>query len=334
MSRLILLAFYAVAHAATLYVSVNGNDANLGTQSAPFRHVSKGASTARPGDTVIVMDGTYDNEGKISDGSGGMHSYAAPVVLASAGTPTAWITIKAQNKGNAILDCGTTVTALGCDKYIYLNPGVAYWSFQDLVFTRGAYGGLGTDYSASHIRVTGCSFQYIGQWNDPTQIGESGIGFDAGASDWYIANNVFHDIGRLQVSNLDHGIYAAGTNVVIIDNTFYAINRGWGIQVSNGAVNWLIANNSFAATMPTQGGLIMLWNTIKWINIVNNTLAWPGGGVGISQYTATLSGCVIDGNTITGPTVVMANPAGCSGTNSISSTLFGVRYNSKAVKLP
>ena len=45
---------------------------------------------------------------------------------------------------------------------------------------------------------------------------------------------------------LDHGIYAKGTNATIINNIFYNMNKGWSIQVANGATNWLIANNTFA----------------------------------------------------------------------------------------
>ena len=55
------------ASAATYYVATTGSDSNPGTQSAPFRHLSKAALTAtQPGDTVIVMDGTYDNEGVVA----------------------------------------------------------------------------------------------------------------------------------------------------------------------------------------------------------------------------------------------------------------------------
>src|SRR5689334_18773295 len=61
-----VLAAFATpwASAATYYVSTTGNDSNAGSQSSPFRHLSKAAASATaPGDTVIVMNGTYDNEG-------------------------------------------------------------------------------------------------------------------------------------------------------------------------------------------------------------------------------------------------------------------------------
>jgi hypothetical protein len=178
-----------LASAATYYVSPNGNDSNPGSASQPFRNVSKGVGVARAGDTVILEDGTYGNEGRISDKTGGWYGYASPVKISTAGTSTAWITLKARNKGKAILDCGTTTSVMGCDKNISLMAGAAYWSFEDLVFTRGAFGGIGTDNGASHIRVTGNRFETIGYWNDPTQIGEDGIGFDKGSSDWVILSS-------------------------------------------------------------------------------------------------------------------------------------------------
>ena len=61
------LAAFGIAQGATYYVATTGSDSNSGAQSAPFRHLSKAAAVAQqPGDTVIVMDGTYDNEGVIA----------------------------------------------------------------------------------------------------------------------------------------------------------------------------------------------------------------------------------------------------------------------------
>ena len=54
----ILLSVLGTAQGAIYYVATSGSDSNPGTQSAPFRHLSKASLTAKqPGDTVIVMDG-------------------------------------------------------------------------------------------------------------------------------------------------------------------------------------------------------------------------------------------------------------------------------------
>jgi Protein of unknown function (DUF1565) len=47
------------AAGTTYYVAANGDDGNPGTQSAPFRTVTKGMSVLVPGDTLYVRAGTY-----------------------------------------------------------------------------------------------------------------------------------------------------------------------------------------------------------------------------------------------------------------------------------
>ena len=303
---------------ATYYVDPSGNDANSGSSAAPFRTVAKGVSVAAPGDTVILNNGTYGNEGHISDASGGMSGYASPVSINTAGTSSAWITVKAANPGQAILDCGTTSTAMGCDKYIVLYAGARYWTFQGLVFTRGAFGGIGTDNGASYINVLNCQFANIGNWVDTTTIGEDGVGFDAASTNWYINGNIFHDIGRIggqSYPDFDHGIYAKGTNATITNNIFYNMNKGWSIQVANGATNWLIANNTFAFSS-IANGQIMLWNTITNITIQNNIFYSPAG-YGIERYQASMNTCLVDHNLVYGASAIMGDSTGCTVSNSV-----------------
>lgn len=320
-AALLVLISCQCLSAATYYISPSGNDANPGTSSQPYRTIARGVNQAVAGDTILVGDGTYGNEGYISDGTGGYSGYASPVTISTAGTSTAWITLKAQNKGQAILDCGTTASALGCDKYIYLNPTAAYWSIQDLVIMRGAFGGIGSDSGSSHIQIKDCVIENIGYWNNPTQIGESGIGFSPSSADWWIEGNVIHDVGRIAAVNLDHGIYAEGSNATVINNIFYNMPHGWAIQLGNGATSWLIANNTFAFPNQTQGGgHIMLWNSNSNITIRNNIFSNPLGSqsYAIAQYTSTLSGCSVDHNLIYGAASVMPSPGSCTlGSNVI-----------------
>lgn len=53
------LALPAFASASMYYVSTSGNDSNAGTQSAPWKTISKAASTAVGGDTINIAAGTY-----------------------------------------------------------------------------------------------------------------------------------------------------------------------------------------------------------------------------------------------------------------------------------
>jgi hypothetical protein len=299
-----------ILRAATYFVAPEGNDSRPGSISAPFKTIARAYRKAAPGDTIVLKDGVYGNPGPVSDGSGGMHGYTAQIVVAKAGTPKAWITIKALNKGKAILNCETNSAELGCDKNVYLSSAAAYWWFEDLVFTGGAFGGIGTDQGASHIRVTGCEFSHVGNWDDRTQIGEAGIGFDRAADDWWIEGNVFHDIGRITSSGLDHGIYAAGSDVTVTHNVFYSLTHGWAIQLSNDASNWTIANNTFAFPNPSRDGQIMLWNNNRNITIRNNIFFQPRG-FAIARYNSALSGCSVDHNLVYGASGVISDPRGC-----------------------
>src|SRR5438309_187585 len=89
----------------SLYVAPSGSDSNPGTIAKPLRTLARAVAGAGPGDTIVLKDGTYGNEGHISDGTGGWHGYASPVAVRKAGTPTAWITIQAEHRGKATLDC-------------------------------------------------------------------------------------------------------------------------------------------------------------------------------------------------------------------------------------
>src|ERR1017187_2582695 len=54
-----VLTFVTVAHATEFHVKPNGNDANAGTQAAPFRTIQHAANVAQPGDVISVHEGVY-----------------------------------------------------------------------------------------------------------------------------------------------------------------------------------------------------------------------------------------------------------------------------------
>ena len=53
------LTFVTVTRAADFHVAPNGNDANPGTQTAPFRTIQHAANLAQPGDVITVHEGVY-----------------------------------------------------------------------------------------------------------------------------------------------------------------------------------------------------------------------------------------------------------------------------------
>ena len=313
-SVLLLLAVLLLgqlASAATYYVATAGSDSNPGTLAAPFLTLQQGVNRAVAGDTVIVRDGTYGHVNSVTGGDSSGNEYA-PVVLYNSGTAGAWITIKAEHKGAAVLDC-----EMLCDAYINLY-NASYIVIQDLVITRGYKEAIHSNDAAHHITLRGNQFQYIANRSTSTTLGLDGLYVNPNCHDFIIDSNVFHDIGRTNVNWLDHGLYLHGFSFTIINNIFYNIPHGWSIQMADGLSNVLIANNTFA--FPNGGGQdgqIMLWNSQSNLTIRDNIFYTPQN-YALTRYTSSIAGCSIDHNIVFGASGVMADSTGCTlGSNQI-----------------
>ena len=313
----VLALFGQCASAATYYVATTGSDSNPGTQSAPFRHLSKGAAAAtNPGDTVIVMDGTYDNEGQIDP------NYVVTLNFSgAAGNP---ITFKAQNRGKAVLDSMNTATGTTCNgAFAYFNlHNAAFIVIQGFVIQRGCHEGIHSNDSAHDVTIRWNEIKNIANHTQTDQIGQDGIYLNNAEYNFIFDGNLFHDIGRTDGQTLlhfDHGIYSHAQNLTIINNIFYNMNRGWSIQLADGAGNWLVANNTFAFANATSGeaGQIMFWGTNSNITVRNNIFYKPNGSA-ITRYAATISGSAFDHNLIYGVNTVISDLTGfILGTNQI-----------------
>ena len=306
-----MLLLGQLAGATTYYVATAGSDSNPGTLAAPFLTLQQGVNSAIAGDTVIVRDGTYGHVNSVTGGDGSGNEYT-PVVLYNSGNAGAWITIRAEHKGAAILDCETL-----CDAYINLY-NASYIVIQDLVVTRGYKEAIHSNDSAHHITLRGNRFEYIANRSTSTTLGLDGLYANPNCHDFIIDGNVFHDIGRTNVNWLDHGLYLHGANYTIINNIFYNIPHGWSIQTADGLSNVLIANNTFA--FPNGGGQdgqIMLWNTQSNLTIRDNIFYSPQN-YAITRYTSSIASCSIDHNIVYGASGMMADSSGCTlGTNQI-----------------
>jgi parallel beta-helix repeat protein len=75
----VLVALSATADAATLYVSLSGNNANAGTLAAPFRTLNWAGAKAKAGDTVYVRGGVYNETVNIM----ARGTAAAPIIFRS-----------------------------------------------------------------------------------------------------------------------------------------------------------------------------------------------------------------------------------------------------------
>jgi hypothetical protein len=302
-----VLAVYVMAgysNATVYYVDAQGDDSRKGSASAPFRTLSRGVSAAGAGDTVLVRDGVYGHEHAITSGDG-PDTQASPVALMRAGTPDAWITIKAEHKWGATLDCEMT-----CDAYFDLR-NASYVTIQDFVITRGYREGIHSNDAAHHIILRGNRIEYIANRSSSTRLGLDGLFTNPNCHDFLIDGNVFHDIGRTNPSQLDHGLYLHGSNFTVTNNVFYNITRGWSIQMADGLSNVLIANNTFASPNEGKGGQIMMWNTQSNIVIRNNIFFRPVD-YAIARFRSSVTKCVIDHNLVVGASAVIEDSSGCT----------------------
>ena len=313
---LLLVLMPTFLGAATFYASPSGVDTNPGTYAQPFRTVARGVQAANAGDTIILQDGTYPDDTPYGGGS----TTGWLVNISKSGTSGSPITLKAEHKQKAILDCGNAYNGpqTGCMGYFYMTPSPAYWVFQDLVFVH-AYQVplmLNSGGAAHDITVKGCRFEAIGNHAENSVYGIAGVYANGTQYNLTFDGNTFYNIGRTSstysMSN-DHGLYLHSTNTTITNNVFYGWIVGWGIQTASG-FSGLIANNTFADTRTEKPGQLMLWDTDGAVVVRNNIFYNPPAGAGVASYAFSTPSCVSDHNMVYGGTIGSA--PGCTFANT------------------
>src|SRR5207253_1318029 len=215
----------------------SGNDGNPGDSTRPFRTVQQAAGVVNPGDVVIVRNGVYTGDGNavLSIGRGG-----------SAGN---LVVFKSQNKWGAVLDGQNNYSAK------VIEIGTNYVRVEGFEVKGSNHYGVDPSTSTHDIEIVGNNIHDVGRYCESSGIGLSAI--DAYSDNLLIDGNWVHDIGRFGAGengcqpgndywmNHDHGVYnGQGTNVIIRNNVFYNITRGWGIQRYGSSVDQLyIVNN-------------------------------------------------------------------------------------------
>src|SRR5437773_863256 len=269
----------------------SGNDGNPGDSTRPCRTVQQAAGVVNPGDVVIVRNGVYTGDGNavLSIGRGG-----------SAGN---LVVFKSQNKWGAVLDGQNNYSAK------VIEIGTNYVRVEGFEVKGSNHYGVDPSTSTHDIEIVGNNIHDVGRYCESSGIGLSAI--DAYSDNLLIDGNWVHDIGRFGAGengcqpgndywmNHDHGVYnGQGTNVIIRNNVFYNITRGWRLQHYGSSVDQLyIVNNTFAFPNPNRDGQIILAATPTNLYIQNNIFYQPGQNVGISGTT---SGAHIDHNLSTG----------------------------------
>jgi hypothetical protein len=329
------------ALAAVYYVSTTGSDSNAGTANAPFLTIQKGVDIAKAGDTIIVSDGTYGPNGHYTCGDiCSQNGYAAPVVFYNSGSTAAPITIKAQNKWGAVLDCQLPYGYAGngtdgvkaCDTYFDFQGSASYITVQDFQITRSYWSGANVNGANNHnIKFLGNHFHDIGN-RHYVVTGESFgiVGVYAGTPTSYLTfdGNVFNNIGRLPTSgqstndyNHDHGLYIYNGPYTIQNNVFYNNTAGWGVQFSPGTHDTTVQENTFSGANPQRDGQIILWGTNTNVKIQNNIFYRPRN-YAVDTYQSGETNTLIGSNIICCGTVgvIASIPSGTTVSNNSTGT--------------
>jgi len=111
-------ALLSPAGGRSLWVAPDGNDANAGSASAPFRTINRAAQVAAAGDVVTIRAGTYNEN----------------VTVRNSGTSSARIVFQAERRGDVVL----TGPGRAFRPYTYYggvtNTGQLYVTVRGLVF--------------------------------------------------------------------------------------------------------------------------------------------------------------------------------------------------------
>jgi hypothetical protein len=245
------------AFATTYYVATNGSDSNPGTLAQPFLTIQHAADNVNAGDTVIVETGVYSDSTQ----------HGALVSITRSGTAGNYITFQSQNKWGAILD-GVNNTAL-----TGVDFAGSYIRFQDFELRGFSEEALSTYEGGKFINIVGNNIHDIGRFCTDTTKGLDGI-FIA-TSNNVVEQNLVHDIGRYApgengcspktryYKNHDHAIYVDASfggadKLMVRNNVFYRLKRGWGIHVYPSPVDGLsVLNNTFIWGNTWQPGFII-----------------------------------------------------------------------------
>lgn len=228
----------AQSSTGTFYVSPSGNDANPGSASMPWRTIQKAANTVVAGNTVILMDGIYEEPS---------------VKMSRSGTALQPIVFKAQNKWMAILS-----SVSGC------NPGfsitASYIKVKDIRFwvsPRNVTCGI---YTSSNVHIRAWNTR-VGTISSPS-TGSEGFGADgikvdfAGRSEGVKSNQ---DYTIIENSEFGHSIELFGSKDSVVRNNVVSgqNQHRYSIFAKGGVRNAQIYGNTVYNKVPGGYGIIV-----------------------------------------------------------------------------
>ncbi len=216
----------------TYYTATNGNDSNPGTEASPFRTLAKGVSVLRPGDTLLVKEGLYEEQLNNTIPSG--ESWDRPVTVRA--YPNHTVTIRPTSGPQRVITFSRDRQFIVIDGFILDGANVT-------IETIKVAGNADPNrLSPSHIRIINNEIRNSAGANTNLTYRPYGSGILVANSNYVeIINNIIHHNGK---TDFDHGIYHRGSYGLIEGNTIYR-NTGSGIKVGwdSSSIGNIVRNN-------------------------------------------------------------------------------------------
>jgi Bacterial Ig-like domain (group 2)/Right handed beta helix region/Protein of unknown function (DUF1565) len=241
--------------------SSSGNDANPGTQAAPWKTLQKAFDALQPGQIAYLRAGTY---GALCSAS----------TFDRAGTLAAPITVQGYPGERAVLQGQVRLEGayLRLANVVVEGPSCGTWGAAS---QQGENLVLMVPGSSHHLEVSNSEI-YHGGWH---------AGIAAGGDDIWILNNYIHDNGGFNdpgQENTSHGIYYHDGTRGVVANNILEHNRAKGLSARFSANHILVLNNTVVGN--GRSGMDIAENTHDWL-FANNIVVNNGnvnGGVGIN----------------------------------------------------
>ena len=204
----VFLCVPGVARAQTFYVATNGNDANPGTLSAPWRTVQKAANTLTAGQTANIRGGTY----------------AERVTFSRSGSAGSPITLKAYPGEKPIIDAGYTKnSADNLIAAVEINAR-SYITLDGLAIRRGVSTDVHIVGASVGVTIQNCELTDFVTGDNAAAIYVDG---ESATDDLLIQNNTIHDRILDIRTNIGNGIIVFNAiDVTIQNNHIYNLVHG------------------------------------------------------------------------------------------------------------
>lgn len=309
---------------STFYVSPNGKDSNPGTEAKPWKTLTKAAETARAGDTVYIMSGTY-KERLVPKNSGEdgrpIRFYAAPnneVIIDGTDSPgleefhwggvvdiighhhieVSGIRVINSPAAGIFIEHSSSIRIENNSTYDTFSSGIGVWRCSDVVIK-----GNSVEYACNGgynecIRIMGTDmFEVCNNIvfnGGPAADGGEGIDACDGSRNGTIHNNELYNLNRVgvYVDAWDKHTY----NIEVFENVSHDNKSGIGVASENGGLlenifvhdNRVYNNedNGFFCSGWGLGDTHPLKNIRFWRNISHDN--------GVGFYVCAQSGATLD----------------------------------------